>query len=174
MVDILAAIDEVLGCQHCGGPLGQSPSVDFCSDDCQRNWHAAGSTDLPDADGAPAGAHAGFRLPRSTADLRSDWRAARRAQAAAATAAQHAAVRLRIQSLNERERAAAMVATAAMWPAMEAAVRRHRRLGDLISAVFREAGDPAPERVLGAARRAGPTTPSAAASASVDQERDRA
>lgn len=41
MTDILAAIDAAVGCQQCGGPLGPSPSDDFCRQDCQDAWHAA-------------------------------------------------------------------------------------------------------------------------------------
>ena len=39
--DILAAIDQAVGCQHCGGKLDNSPSQDFCSQSCQEHWHAA-------------------------------------------------------------------------------------------------------------------------------------
>lgn len=45
-----------------------------------------------------------FRLPRSTLDLGADWRAAESAERAAATDRQRAAVRLRMESLTERER----------------------------------------------------------------------
>jgi hypothetical protein len=34
----VAAIDAATGCQHCGGPLGTSPSTDFCAEDCQTLW----------------------------------------------------------------------------------------------------------------------------------------
>lgn len=37
----LAGIDVAIGCQQCGGPLDDSPSSDFCNDDCQADWHAA-------------------------------------------------------------------------------------------------------------------------------------
>jgi hypothetical protein len=140
-VDILAAIDAALSCQHCGGPLGVSPSADFCSDGCQQAWHAARSDDLvgyqePDeqalTDVAPWSSE--FRLPRSTGNLRADWRAARRAGATATTDAQREAVRLRIRSLNERERAAADEAMDAMWPAMEAAMRRFRGFTERVAA----------------------------------------
>jgi hypothetical protein len=126
-VDILAAIDAAVGCQQCGSPLGGSPSTDFCSSGCQEAWHAARSDELvgyeepsdwarpsPDTTRWPPGV---FHLPRSTGDLRADWRAARRAESAATTGAQRAAVRLRIQSLNERERAAALERMQATWPA---------------------------------------------------------
>jgi Protein of unknown function (DUF3631) len=38
----LTEIDAALGgpaCQHCGQPVGTSPSADFCSEDCQQTWH---------------------------------------------------------------------------------------------------------------------------------------
>lgn len=41
MSDILDAIDAAIGCQQCGGPLGASPSDDFCGEGCQRTWAAA-------------------------------------------------------------------------------------------------------------------------------------
>lgn len=141
-VDILAAIDAALCCQHCGGPFGVSPSADFCSDDCQQAWHAARSDELvgyrePDdqswAEDPPWSSE--FRLPRSTGNLRADWRAARRAEATATTDAQRGAVRLRIRSLNDRERAAAAEAMDAMWPAMEAAMVRYRGLTERVAAV---------------------------------------
>lgn len=40
MTDIISAIDAATGCQHCGNPLGSSPSSDFCSEFCQRSWQA--------------------------------------------------------------------------------------------------------------------------------------
>jgi len=40
VTDILAAIDAAVGCQHCGGPLGDSPSDDFCSELCQATYAA--------------------------------------------------------------------------------------------------------------------------------------
>jgi hypothetical protein len=46
-----------------------------------------------------------FRLPRSTGDLAADWRAARIALAAAETDEQRVAVRLRMESLEERQQA---------------------------------------------------------------------
>lgn len=39
--DIIAAIDQAVGCQQCGNPLGSSPSSDFCSEYCQRMWQAS-------------------------------------------------------------------------------------------------------------------------------------
>lgn len=36
----LAAIDAVTGCQQCEGSLDDSPSDDFCSQDCQELWHS--------------------------------------------------------------------------------------------------------------------------------------
>lgn len=37
--DILDRIDAAIGCQQCAGPLGDSPSSDFCSPDCLEGWH---------------------------------------------------------------------------------------------------------------------------------------
>ncbi|SFJ91254.1 Protein of unknown function [Amycolatopsis sacchari] len=40
--DTVAAIDEVIGtCNQCGRPLGESPSDDFCSENCQQVWRSA-------------------------------------------------------------------------------------------------------------------------------------
>ncbi|WP_157601709.1 hypothetical protein [Saccharomonospora halophila] len=39
MPDIIAAIDEALGCHECGGPLDGSVDQDFCSERCHRAWH---------------------------------------------------------------------------------------------------------------------------------------
>lgn len=39
--DFIAELDAAIGCQQCGGPLGDSPSADFCNDDCQQVWAAA-------------------------------------------------------------------------------------------------------------------------------------
>lgn len=39
-MDIISAIDAATGCQHCGNPLGSSPSPDFCSEPCQAIWRA--------------------------------------------------------------------------------------------------------------------------------------
>ncbi|MGH3700913.1 MAG: hypothetical protein ACRDRU_05180 [Pseudonocardiaceae bacterium] len=39
----LTAIDTAPGdhaCRHCGRAVGESPSADFCSEDCQQTWHA--------------------------------------------------------------------------------------------------------------------------------------
>lgn len=40
-VDIIEAIDAATGCQQCAGPLGDSPSGDFCGEHCQSSWHAS-------------------------------------------------------------------------------------------------------------------------------------
>ena len=43
--DTLARIDVAIGsCAQCGGPRGDSPSDDFCSQDCQEEWWRARST----------------------------------------------------------------------------------------------------------------------------------
>jgi hypothetical protein len=39
--DIIAAIDQAVGCQHCGGSLQRSVSDDFCGEGCQQAWHAS-------------------------------------------------------------------------------------------------------------------------------------
>lgn len=50
----LDAIDAATGCQQCEGPLGTSPSGDFCSELCQQTWsaHRVGA-DLADWGGIP-------------------------------------------------------------------------------------------------------------------------
>ncbi|MGH3829218.1 MAG: DUF3631 domain-containing protein [Pseudonocardiaceae bacterium] len=53
----LTAIDTALGdrdCQHCARPVGESPSPDFCSEDCQRTWHEQHTTTPPTGDTEPA------------------------------------------------------------------------------------------------------------------------
>lgn len=41
MTDLIERIDTLVGtCQHCQGPLGDSPSEDFCSEKCQQRWQA--------------------------------------------------------------------------------------------------------------------------------------
>lgn len=40
MTDILDRIDQAIGCHECHGPLGASPSDDFCSEWCQTAWRA--------------------------------------------------------------------------------------------------------------------------------------
>lgn len=39
---VLDAIDEAIRpvCAHCDGPLGDSPSDDYCGPVCQESWHA--------------------------------------------------------------------------------------------------------------------------------------
>ncbi|HVL83357.1 MAG TPA: hypothetical protein VM367_03555 [Pseudonocardia sp.] len=112
--DIFAAIDAAVGCQHCGGPLGDSPSDDFCSADHQAAWHADRADELvgyrepwdhpEELSGVGDDAYTvvTFRLPRETANLNADWRAVRCALTCATTDAQRAAVRLRVESLTAR------------------------------------------------------------------------
>lgn len=50
---LLEQIDTVTGCHHCGGPLGNSPSGDFCGETCQARWHANRSHPLPDPRAVP-------------------------------------------------------------------------------------------------------------------------
>ena len=48
---MLTAPDTVLDerrCRHCQGPLGQSPSPDFCSEDCQDTWQATHTSVTPE------------------------------------------------------------------------------------------------------------------------------
>jgi hypothetical protein len=40
-MDIITAIDAVIGCQECGGPLDRSPDRDFCGEPCWTTWHSA-------------------------------------------------------------------------------------------------------------------------------------
>lgn len=50
--DTIAVIDAVTdGCQQCGKPRGDSPSDDFCSEDCQEAW-AGGGSDTAESDDA--------------------------------------------------------------------------------------------------------------------------
>ncbi|MDX3661303.1 hypothetical protein PV646_28695 [Streptomyces sp. ID05-26A] len=44
--DIIDSIAAAIGCQQCEGPLGDSPSDDFCSDYCQAAWTAARTAPL--------------------------------------------------------------------------------------------------------------------------------
>ena len=54
----LSAIDDAIGdksgggCQQCAGPLGVSPSAEFCSEDCQQAWHEARAGTHPTGNGA--------------------------------------------------------------------------------------------------------------------------
>lgn len=47
--DTPAAVDAGAGCQLCGGPLGDSPSDDFCCEDHQRWWYTPGGRALGQA-----------------------------------------------------------------------------------------------------------------------------
>lgn len=49
MTDIVDSIDQAIGCQQCGKPLDASPSVDFCSEQCQQRWHEKRSVALTDS-----------------------------------------------------------------------------------------------------------------------------
>lgn len=50
----LDAIDRATGCQQCEGPLGSSPSGDFCGEFCQQRWAALRvGADLIDWGGIP-------------------------------------------------------------------------------------------------------------------------
>ncbi|MDQ3762436.1 MAG: DUF3631 domain-containing protein [Actinomycetota bacterium] len=53
-----ATVPDQPRCRHCRGPLGQSPSADFCSEDCQHTWQATPTTSAPvgtDAEESTAG-----------------------------------------------------------------------------------------------------------------------
>lgn len=65
----LTAINAAIGdrtCRRCGHPVGNSPSPDFCSEDCQQTWHEQqaapapppASGRVPDASTSPATPHA--------------------------------------------------------------------------------------------------------------------
>lgn len=112
-MDILGAIDAAVGCQACGGPLGKSPSDDFCRPECQDAWHAGHGDklvgyrepwDIGDLPGIGRDVYemAEWRLPRETADLNADMRALGRAYAAAVTPEQRAACAVRAASLLTR------------------------------------------------------------------------
>jgi hypothetical protein len=218
--DILAAIDAAVGCQHCGGPLGDSPSDDFCSAAHQQAWHAARADELIgyrepwdrpwDFPGAGTdeyqpragrGLHLGrlraddvfvadrggewvalstaasfgaepdggvigstyvgairvnsmfvgsvrvswpemeFRLPPETADLARDREMARRAAAVATTDAQRAAVRLRMESLAQRQAEYHRQAMAALLPTIEDMSERLRQFGELLAVGLRALTD---------------------------------
>lgn len=48
MTDIIARIDAALRCRQCPKLLpANRVSDDFCSDDCQRQWHAARAEPIP-------------------------------------------------------------------------------------------------------------------------------
>lgn len=44
--DFISELDSAIGCQQCGRPLGDSPSDDFCTPDCQAAWSAARTAPL--------------------------------------------------------------------------------------------------------------------------------
>jgi len=51
--DIIARIDAAIGCRQCGGSLDDSPSPDFCGEECQQTWHTARAEPLPVPISAP-------------------------------------------------------------------------------------------------------------------------
>lgn len=132
--DFLDRLDAAIGCQQCGGPLGSSPSDDFCDDDCQARWHAQHADRLTgyrepwhDPFGGLPGVGSEamtwappvvWCLPRQTGDLDVDESALKAARRYADTAAQHAACRLRGQQLDRRrldEAAAEMAERLRNW-----------------------------------------------------------
>lgn len=139
MTDILATIDAAVGCQHCGGPLGDSPSDDFCGPDHQQAWHAERSDRLvgyrepwddriyrPARDAMSV---LDFRLPRQTGNLRADERALCRAVLAASTPAQVAACRLRREQLSERKTAMLTETMEALTAPLAEAAQRFAEIG---------------------------------------------
>jgi hypothetical protein len=54
--DFLDAIEAAIGCQHCQGPLGDSPSGDFCREEHQKAWSAGrgSALSLPERFGCPS------------------------------------------------------------------------------------------------------------------------
>ncbi|MGH3782966.1 MAG: DUF3631 domain-containing protein [Pseudonocardiaceae bacterium] len=57
----LIAIDTAIGdraCRRCGHPVDESPSPDFCSEDCQQTWHEQQTGPTPPASGTARDASA--------------------------------------------------------------------------------------------------------------------
>jgi hypothetical protein len=118
--DFLARLDAAIGCQQCGGPLTQSVSDYFCSEDCSEDYSEAHSDDLDDdwstlghdwepdelADLEPVSwlPPRTWRLRRSTGDLAADQSALRDAQRTASSAAQREACAVRSEALRGRQR----------------------------------------------------------------------
>lgn len=73
-MDIVAAIDQAIGCEQCGRPLDDSPSDLWCSEGCQQAWQSARTTPLtgyrePWGGYYPEDYETG-RVPRSAAENR--------------------------------------------------------------------------------------------------------
>lgn len=48
--DVIARIDQAVGCQLCGKPLRDNgPSPDFCKESCQEGWYAKRASRRPEA-----------------------------------------------------------------------------------------------------------------------------
>jgi hypothetical protein len=126
--DFIDRLDEVIGCQQCGGPLTQSVSNYFCSELCSMTYSASAASEVgyrywdEDEHGWTAEALADlepvswiappvWRLPRSTGDLEADQQALNRACETVQTPAQQAACDLRQDDLDQRRR----VANAKNW-----------------------------------------------------------
>ncbi|WP_414936513.1 DUF3631 domain-containing protein [Amycolatopsis sp. cmx-11-51] len=68
IVDAVSAIDALIAdepassCLQCGRPRGDSPSSDFCTENCQRVWRARKTADEPAEDG---GAQPNQALPET-------------------------------------------------------------------------------------------------------------
>lgn len=182
MPDILARIDAAVGCQQCAGPLGDSPSDDFCSTECQNAWHAARTVELVDYQepwhrpgefpgiGSDVYRVRTFRLPPETGDLFTDWLAVRDALTLTVTDEQRAAVQARVESLTARREEVMRImseqlqlALDGMRQRMDAAMRElapvFKAFGESMATLSREYGDArqAPDdpmaRALAARRR---------------------
>lgn len=112
--DTLAAIDAATGCQWCQGPLGESPSQDFCSESHQMAWARQHATDAEAVLGRE------WQLPRRTGDPRVDLMLAALALATAPGPDEHAVALERM----EQVRADAYEAFRVIREAMQGMVRQ--------------------------------------------------
>jgi hypothetical protein len=153
VTDILAAIDAAIGCQHCDAPLAGSVSDDFCGQACQHAWHAARTEQLAGYRepwdrpaefpglGHDRWVSTAWRLPRSTGDRAADLRAARHALVMATTDEQLAAVAVRMESLRDRQAAAARATWEQLRPGIEALVELGRELFAGFAEGIRQVGE---------------------------------
>ncbi|MGH3550838.1 MAG: DUF3631 domain-containing protein [Pseudonocardiaceae bacterium] len=68
----LTAIDTAIGdreCRRCGHPVSESPSPDFCSEDCQQTWHEQQTGPSSTAPGTATGDHS----PETTSTRPLGW-----------------------------------------------------------------------------------------------------
>lgn len=118
--DFLERLDAAIGCMQCTRSLEDSVSDLFCSEECagryaaaRTGWHEDYINDdeewgvdaLADLEPVSWISPPVWRLPRSTGDLDADRRTLDRALELAQTDAQRAACAVRLESLNERQRA---------------------------------------------------------------------